>query len=328
MKADLVSSVLPFASASDELLAAILDQSPDCIKVLSADGRLEFMNRAGQCALEIDDFGTVAGQAWSALWPAESRHLIEEALSRAGLGRPAQFSAFCPTAKGSPRWWDVSVRPLQLPDGFAGFVAISRDITARVEAQEMSEAIAAEMRHRLRNAYQVASGLMTILARGEPEREAFARDMGQRLVALGAAQTLDAKAEDASLTAAIRALVLPYATPDCPIKVAELPAHVPDRRQMEALGMVFGELAVNSTKHGALSASGTVRVESAEPQAETVGILWSERSDRPVARHHRSGGNGMVLMNRILASTGGEIELSWHADGLDALVKLGRSRSG
>lgn len=51
------------------MLAAILDQSADCIKVISSQGTVDYMNRNGQCAMEIDDFCAVAGQLWTSLWP-------------------------------------------------------------------------------------------------------------------------------------------------------------------------------------------------------------------------------------------------------------------
>lgn len=44
-----------FTSATNEMLAAILDQGADCIKVISSQGTVDYMNRNGQCAMEIDD---------------------------------------------------------------------------------------------------------------------------------------------------------------------------------------------------------------------------------------------------------------------------------
>lgn len=63
---DIVSS---FQSASNDMLAAILDQSADCIKVIGPTGSLDFMNRNGRCAMGIDDFALVAGKDWWDLWP-------------------------------------------------------------------------------------------------------------------------------------------------------------------------------------------------------------------------------------------------------------------
>ena len=87
-----------FSTASSEMLAAVLDQSADCIKVLGPSGSLDFMNRNGRCAMGIDDFSLVAGLDWWELWPEESKHLVRDAVATAHREGSARFEAFCPTA--------------------------------------------------------------------------------------------------------------------------------------------------------------------------------------------------------------------------------------
>src|SRR5688500_5087261 len=99
---DFPAIVASFHTASDTMLASILDQSADCIKVIGPDGTLDFMNRNGRCALQIDDFALVAGKNWWDLWPQESQPLIHDAVAAAKAGLNARFEAFCPTAKGEP----------------------------------------------------------------------------------------------------------------------------------------------------------------------------------------------------------------------------------
>ena len=48
---DFPAIVDSFQAASEKLLAAMLDQSADCIKVIGPDGTLDFMNRNGRCAM-------------------------------------------------------------------------------------------------------------------------------------------------------------------------------------------------------------------------------------------------------------------------------------
>ena len=98
----------------------MLDQSADCIKVIGPDGTLDFMNRNGRCAMGIDDFALVAGKNWWELWP--ERVAATDPRRRSPSARRRQhsrFEAFCPTAKGEPRWWDVSVAPLRDEHGDA-----------------------------------------------------------------------------------------------------------------------------------------------------------------------------------------------------------------
>ena len=123
---------------SEELNRSLMDASPDCVKVLDLDGRVLQMNMPGLCAMEIDDFGSVYGQTWESLWPAEARGNIEQSVARALAGAASSFQAFCPTAKGSPKWWEVTVSPVR--DSVGGSVvqllSISHDITERKQAEE------------------------------------------------------------------------------------------------------------------------------------------------------------------------------------------------
>jgi two-component sensor histidine kinase len=142
---------------------------------------------------------------------------------------------------------------------------------------------------------------------------------------LGAAQTIQSKKGSLDLGEVIPALVFPYATPECPILIGDLPEARLEQRQLDALSMVMGELAVNSTKHGALSAHGEVRVDARA--GEPLTICWSERSDRKVRARHRPGGNGIVLMKRVLAACHGDIDVQWLENGLDATVTLKGART-
>ncbi|MBU2292476.1 MAG: response regulator [Alphaproteobacteria bacterium] len=110
--------------------AAVAEASQDVMRILSLDGRVEYMNRFGLELLEISDFEQNRGRPWSDLWPAESRCQLLEALEAARAGRVGRFDAFCPTAKGSPRWWLTVVSPVRDQDGrVVRLLATSRDVT-------------------------------------------------------------------------------------------------------------------------------------------------------------------------------------------------------
>ena len=112
-----------------------MDGTADCVKVLELDGRVLYMNAPGLCAMEIDDFGPLCGQAWKALWPADARGDIERSVTAAVGGEVSSFQAYCPTAKGTPKWWEVTVSPVREADGgrVVRLLSVSRDITKRKE---------------------------------------------------------------------------------------------------------------------------------------------------------------------------------------------------
>ena len=163
---------------SEAFSRGILENSPDCVKVLDAAGRVMGMNANGRCLMEIDDFATVEGCQWCDLWPREGRTEVLEAVEAARAGGTGKFQRFCPTAKGTPKWWDVIVAPIRNADGeVVRFVSVSRDVT---QSKQDEEALR-EGQSRLRHAAD-AAGLTYVevdLTRGTARTaENFAAVMG------------------------------------------------------------------------------------------------------------------------------------------------------
>jgi PAS domain S-box-containing protein len=127
-------------TATPGLSNAIFDSSPDCIKILDLEGHLLAMNRIGQCIMEIDDFQAVCGRQWESFWPEESHGMISAAFDAARAGETGHFDAFCPTPKGTPKWWDVVVAPIRDNDGtIVNLLSVSRDVTPLHEAKEEAQ---------------------------------------------------------------------------------------------------------------------------------------------------------------------------------------------
>jgi diguanylate cyclase (GGDEF)-like protein len=115
----------------------MLEASADCIKLLSVEGRIEFMNAPGLRAMEIDDFATIKGAPWCSLWPGEGKAEAVQAVATALTGGTARFNAFRPTAHGAFRWWDVIVGPVLGSRGeVKQILAISRDTTIHRRTSE------------------------------------------------------------------------------------------------------------------------------------------------------------------------------------------------
>jgi PAS domain S-box-containing protein len=126
---------------SEAFNRSVLESSPDCVKVLDAEGRLQFMNVNGLCTMEIDDFSAFKNKPWTELWGEENKHLINEAIDKALAGNTASFQAFCPTAKGTPKWWDVLVSPVVSSGSnkINSLISVSRDVTEQMLAQKKIE---------------------------------------------------------------------------------------------------------------------------------------------------------------------------------------------
>ena len=129
----LATSALVAGDVCDELVRA----SPDCIQVITLEGRLEFINEHGLSLLEIEDITGLAGAPWSSLWPEEEREKVATAVSGAMAGGRERFQGLCPTFTGAPKWWDVIVSPVRNARGdIDALLAVSRDITAIKAVEE------------------------------------------------------------------------------------------------------------------------------------------------------------------------------------------------
>ena len=322
---DFPSLANSFTSASNDMLAAILDQSADCIKVIGLSGSLDFMNRNGRCAMGIDDFALVEGKDWWELWPEDAQPVIRDAVGKAQRGEHSRFEASCPAANGEPRWWDVSVAPLRNEQGvLRGLISISRDISADIAARELRKCTATEMEHRLQNAYALTSAIVMATARGVPERESFALEIVERLQRLGIAQSLllDGDAIGKStLDTLVRRLTEPFCGDSAALHIAQLPAVDLNEAQVRTLALVLGEFSTNSNKYGALGHGGEIAIDG-WIEGRMLYLDWHETSDRPVDSKERDGSSGLTLIRRMLGSHGGTLDIAWRADGLDIAVTL------
>jgi formate hydrogenlyase transcriptional activator len=128
--------------ASEEFKTRMIEGSLDCIKVLDLDGRLVSMNAGGMQALDICDFGPFRNSSWPDMWPDASRPIVREAVQTARNAGVGRFVGFCPTANGTPKWWDVVVSAILNREGRPDrLLAVSRDITERKRTERVFEAI-------------------------------------------------------------------------------------------------------------------------------------------------------------------------------------------
>nr|WP_246580547.1 PAS domain S-box protein [Deinococcus aestuarii] len=119
------------------LLRQIVDASADCIKVLDLGAHLLDMNEGGRQVMELDDFQVCEHVLWPSLWPEETRPALEAAVAAAREGRTGRFEGYCPTFRGTPKWWEVTVGPVRGADGrVERLFAVSRDLTRHRQAEE------------------------------------------------------------------------------------------------------------------------------------------------------------------------------------------------
>jgi len=153
---------------SEAFLRSVLDASTDCLKVIDRDGTLAMISRNGLCAMEIDDPGAVVGRDWASLWPAESGDLVRAAVRAALSGQSSRFEGYCPTAKGTPKWWDVVVAPIgEIGGQPRRILSISREITERKMVEATLRDLNATLESRVREAVAAREAAQTRAAHAE-----------------------------------------------------------------------------------------------------------------------------------------------------------------
>jgi two-component sensor histidine kinase len=232
------------------------------------------------------------------------------------------------------RW--VSARGQGDDAGIVGRImfGIFIDVTGRKQAEEGHELLAGEMSHRVKNLLAIASGLTAITSRSTTSTVDMARELTQRLTALGRAHDLvrpipGHEGKAALLGDLLTVLLAPY--DDMGAFSGRVRVSVPRMGVGEAsattLAMVVHELATNSLKYGALSAAtGTLDVSCALPDSDVV-LVWTERGGPPVTAPSDAGGFGSKLVTRSMtAQLGGSIERQWLEDGVVVTINMSKER--
>lgn len=115
---------------AQNLNTLILNSSRDCIVVLDLEGHTLYVSPGGIESMEISDVEPILGLSWLRVWSEGDHEAALHAVSQARAGGVGRFQGFCPTHKGTPKWWDVVISSLPGPDGAPErLVSIGRDIT-------------------------------------------------------------------------------------------------------------------------------------------------------------------------------------------------------
>ena len=209
------------------------------------------------------------------------------------------------------------------------------DVTERKQTEEAREMLAGEMSHRVKNLFSIASALTAVAARSAATTTEMARDLTQRLTALGRAHDLVRPApgqsgERAALLGDLLAVLLaPYS--DDKEASGRVRVSVPEVRvggtSATTLALVVHELATNSIKYGALSvAEGTLDVRCMAQDGD-VEVVWTEQGGPPVTAPRGTMGYGSKLVARSMSGQlGGAILFDWPASGMVATLRMSKAR--
>lgn len=316
-----------------ELQKAMLDATPDCIKVVSIDGKLLMMNRAGCAALNVPEDSDF-GMPWIPLLPVEVHALGADALQKASKGQSTRFPGKSISSAGT-KYWDNLLMPLVDGSGRTlSILCVSRDVTAQTQLEiELQESIgrerllSGEMRHRIKNLFSLVSGLILIAEKEAAQNQVSATGvLREKLGALSRAS--DAlfspsptnSTDEIDLQTCIMSVLKPYGD-RCSLAGDKAAIR---RNMMTTLALFVHELATNSIKYGALCKEGGKISISWVQTDESLNITWIEEGGPPISAVPNCEGFGTEMIDRILRFAGGKIIKTWKAEGLTAILELPR----
>jgi PAS domain S-box-containing protein len=118
---------------SQALLSAVYDTTPECIKIVAADGKLLHMNAAGLRMVEADAAGDVQGGCIFDLIAPEDCERWRSHHERVCNGERLSWQFDIIGQRGTRRHMETHASPLRMPDGTVAQLAITRDVTQRAE---------------------------------------------------------------------------------------------------------------------------------------------------------------------------------------------------
>jgi PAS domain S-box-containing protein len=122
--------------ASEQYSRNIIDNSPDCVCVLTTGAHILSMNPLGMQLMQIENFADITGRDWCTFWDGEDRSAAREAVAKARNGQQGHFTAMARTTQALEKWWDVIVQPIRAADGQPErLLAVARDATKAKEGE-------------------------------------------------------------------------------------------------------------------------------------------------------------------------------------------------
>ncbi len=271
--------------------------------------------------------GTTDGEGWNGMFHPEDQPRAWEAWRRSlATGDPYQIEYRLRHYDGTYRWVLGRALPIRGQDGrITRWFGTCTDIHEQKLALEEREIISQELSHRIKNIFAVIGGLIQFAARAHPELAPLARELRERIAALGRAhdfvrphsQNSRPSVQQDSLHQLLAELLSPYQSraservtiTGCDIKV--------DDRAATPLALLFHELATNASKYGALSSEdGRVAIDTTI-DGDAVRLTWCEVGGPRLAAPPETDGFGTQLIElSAVRQLGGTVARDWAETGL------------
>ena len=119
-------------------LDSILESEPECVKVVSRDGLLQQMNKAGLAMLEVETLAEAQKVGLMEFLPPEYRADFSGFHRQVCAGSGGVFEFPIVGRKGTRRWLETHAAPLRNAAGdIVALLGVTRDVTERKQSEEV-----------------------------------------------------------------------------------------------------------------------------------------------------------------------------------------------
>lgn len=323
----------PLARVAQQIsFQQLADAMPQMVWSTQPDGAHDYYNAQWYAFTGVPD-GSTDGEGWNGMFHPDDQERAWECWRHSlRTGEVYEIEYRLRHHSGEYRWTLGRALPVRDESGtIIRWVGTCTDIDDQKRIAQQNEILSRELSHRIKNIFAVVNGLIGLSARQFPEMKAFARQLQERVAALGRAHDyVRPHSEDSArhegpstLKSLLRELLSPYPALDegrLTIVGDDLPV---DDRGATPIGLVFHELATNSAKYGALSVSqGQVRLV-AEIRNDRIRLIWQETAGPPILQEPDLNGFGTRLTDiSVIQQLGGTLAREWRREGLVVEIEL------
>lgn len=318
------------------LAVDVLALVADAVVCTGEDGHILVFNRSAEQTFGYSA-SEVIGQPVEMLLPRSDRaeHVRQVRDFASGSGTAKRIMGHLREVRGRrkngeefPAEAAVSRQTIQ---GRTILAVVVRDISERKALEELREAAARELAHRMSNLLTVVNSLISLSAASATNVDDFRDSLTGRLTALAATQSAlqFGARESANLTEILQAELMVFQTEDGANLAIEGPTVSVKPRAAQILALAIHELATNSAKYGALSSPGgrvavTSMCKGDGDEGELV-IEWREAGGPPVKPPSRKGFGSNLIEQVVVKALRAKVAMEYQPEGLVCRMTLPRA---
>jgi two-component system CheB/CheR fusion protein len=305
----------------EEFLSALVDTTPECVKLVSEDGSLLHMNHAGLRMIEADSLEQVLGSSTYDLIHKSHHDSWREHHRRVCGGESLAWEFDIVSLHGTRRCMETHAVPLKMPDGSMAQLAVTRDVSERKRSELQQRLLINELNHRVKNTLSTVQSIVMQSLRNAQTLDQARPAIEHRLLAL--ARTHDVLTAEQWQGAELVDLVEGSLSVHCSDR-SRLRIEGPPVRLLPQPSLTFAlalhELCTNAVKYGALS-NDIGRVEVTWNVVDSDGqrqlhLSWRESGGPDVQAPSRRGFGSRLIERYLGAQLQGTVRWNFERSGV------------